>query len=79
MTLDPTSLSLVTVVTDVAHGQAEGTRVRMACYSARYSGSLEPRAEIGELSWLSAADGHRCAPAARRVLAELADRGLLTT
>lgn len=78
VTLDPESMSLVTVVTDVAHGQADGRRVRMACYSARFVGLLEPGAEIGELSWLSASDADRCAPAARRVLAELHDRGLVS-
>jgi|SRR5690606_4844202 len=75
--LDPATLRLFTVVDEAAHGYPEGTRVRLACYTAEFTGSLAPRSEIAELAWFTRADADRCAPAGMRVLTELARRGLV--
>jgi len=45
-----------------AHGNPEGTTVRMTCYSADYRGVLQPDNEIEEIVWLTYADRHRVAP-----------------
>jgi 8-oxo-dGTP pyrophosphatase MutT (NUDIX family) len=37
-------------------GPADGTVVRMACYTADYRGELAPSSEIDELAWFSYAD-----------------------
>jgi 8-oxo-dGTP pyrophosphatase MutT (NUDIX family) len=37
-------------------GLPDGTRVRMACYTADYRGELTPSSEIDEVAWLSYAD-----------------------
>jgi 8-oxo-dGTP diphosphatase len=76
--LDPATLQLFTVVDAAAHGYPEGTRVRLTCYTAECTGDLAPRSEIAELAWFTQADADRCAPAGVRVLAELAQRGLVT-
>jgi 8-oxo-dGTP diphosphatase len=34
-----------------AHGKPEGTVVRMTCYTADYSGTLSPSAEVEKLDW----------------------------
>ncbi|WP_229075193.1 NUDIX domain-containing protein [Actinoplanes sp. DH11] len=45
-----------------AHGQTEGTMVRMTCYTADYRGNLRPNSEIEEIGWLVYADRHRVSP-----------------
>ena len=51
--LDPASLEHVGTWEAPAHGHPAGVLVRMACYSARYTGTLQPAAEIEELVWLT--------------------------
>lgn len=75
--LDPATLELFAVVDTAAHGYPEGTRVRLACYTAEFTGTLAPSSEIAELAWFTAADADRCPPAGVRVLEELARRGLV--
>ncbi|HEX3791455.1 MAG TPA: NUDIX domain-containing protein [Pseudonocardiaceae bacterium] len=78
--LEPTSLRLFDVVTDMAHGFANGRRVRMTCYLAdQVDRAAEPvvGAEIAELAWLTSVDAERCAPAARQVLRGLANQKLI--
>jgi len=75
--IDPSSIRLCDLVTDRADGFANGRLVRMACYFADYAGELTPAREIAELAWIGLADAHRCAPAGRRLLSKLAERGLL--
>lgn len=71
------TLTLSTVVVDAAHGQQDGTQVRMACYLADHDGEPAALREIAELAWVTSADADRLAPAARTVLAELRGRGLV--
>lgn len=75
--LRPDTLTLSTVVVDTAHGQPDGTQVRMACYVADHDGEPVGHREIAELAWVTSADADRLAPAARTVLAELHGRGLV--
>lgn len=51
--LDPTSLAYAGTFEAAAHGHAAGVRVRMTCYYARYTGTLQPAAEIAEMAWLT--------------------------
>ncbi|MGY3090013.1 8-oxo-dGTP diphosphatase [Hymenobacter sp. UYAg731] len=51
--LDPASLAHAGTFEAPAHGHPAGVLVRMACYYARYSGTLQPAAEIAEVTWLT--------------------------
>ena len=51
--LDPTSLAYAGTFEAAAHGHVAGVRVRMTCYYARYTGTLQPAAEIAEMVWLT--------------------------
>ncbi|WP_201984021.1 NUDIX hydrolase [Hymenobacter rubidus] len=51
--LDPASLQLAGVWEAPAHGHPAGVLVRMTCYYARYTGRLQPAAEIEEVAWLT--------------------------
>lgn len=73
--LVPGTFRLVTVVDEVAHDQAPGTRVRMACYAADHEGEPRPSAEVSEIAWVGHADRDRCAPATQRLIERLHTAG----
>jgi 8-oxo-dGTP pyrophosphatase MutT (NUDIX family) len=50
--LDPASLVHAGTFEAPAHGHPAGVFVRMSCYWARYTGQLQPAAEIAEVVWL---------------------------
>ncbi|WP_393916086.1 TIGR00730 family Rossman fold protein [Halostreptopolyspora alba] len=75
--LRPESVVPFTVVHEDAHGYPDGTRVRLACFTAEGDGEPTERGEIAELAWLSHAERARCAPGVRLVMDQLAQRGLL--
>lgn len=60
-----------------AHGKADGIPVRMACYTADYSGELQPAAEIEELAWLSYADRERVSAVCWLIFDHLHERKVL--
>ncbi|TDN36055.1 NUDIX domain-containing protein [Hymenobacter sp. UV11] len=52
--LDPASLTYAGTFEAPAHGHPAGVLVRMSCYWApRYTGTLQPAAEIAEVVWLT--------------------------
>jgi 8-oxo-dGTP diphosphatase len=52
--LDPASLSYASTFEAPAHGHPAGVLVRMTCYWApRYTGTIQPAAEIEEVVWLT--------------------------
>jgi 8-oxo-dGTP diphosphatase len=60
-----------------AHGKPAGTVLRMSCYTAKFTGLLEPRAEIEELVWVEKSDAARCSQAAQLAMNDLASRSLI--
>ena len=51
--LDPATLQHAGTFEAPAHGHPAGVLVRMTCYYARYTGTLQPAAEIAEVVWLT--------------------------
>jgi len=51
--LDLASLDYAGIFEAPAHGHPAGVLVRMTCYYARYTGTLQPAAEIAEMVWLT--------------------------
>jgi len=60
-----------------AHGKAEGTIVRMTCYTAEFEGVLRPDHEIEEMIWLTMQDMERISPVDQLIFNELHNKGLL--
>jgi len=60
-----------------AHGREEGVIVRMTCFTADYSGELQPAAEIEEIAWLTYADRDRVSLVGRQIMDWLHERGEL--
>ena len=51
--LDPATLAHAGTWEAPAHGHPAGVLVRMTCYQATYTGTLQPAAEIEEVVWLT--------------------------
>ena len=51
--LDPASLDYAGTFEASAHGHPAGVLVRITCYYARYTGTLQPAAEIQVVVWLN--------------------------
>ena len=51
--LDPASIAYAGTFEAPAHGHPAGILVRMTCYYAHYTGTLQAAAEIAEVVWLS--------------------------
>lgn len=75
--LDAATLRPVGVFEAQAHGQPEGVNVRMTCFTAAYSGALQPAAEIEEIAWLAYADRERLSLVARIIVDALHEQRLL--
>ena len=60
-----------------AHGKAEGITVCMTCYTAQYSGQLQPASEIEEMVWFTSADAGRSSPVDKLIFAELKRKDLI--
>jgi len=58
-----------------AHGHPSDVRVRMQCYTAKYSGELQASSEIEEFGWLTTADIDRISPVDRAIFARLLEEG----
>jgi 8-oxo-dGTP diphosphatase len=66
--LDAATFGFLGFVDSVAHDQAPGTRVRMACYTAEYRGELVASAEVDEFRFVSFAERGLLAPASQGAL-----------
>lgn len=60
-----------------AHGHADGVMVRMACYTAEFSGSPAAAGEIEEIVWLAYADRDRVSPVDQVIFDHLHEAGRL--
>jgi 8-oxo-dGTP diphosphatase len=78
VTIDPATAAPEGVFEDQAHAHAAGVRVRMTCYTAAYSGTLTPAAEIAELAWFSYADRSRVSPVDQQIFDHLYAGGRLS-
>lgn len=60
-----------------AHGKEEGVQVKMACYTADYTGELAPASEIAEIAWLGYEDRERVSAVSRMIFDQLHELKLL--
>lgn len=78
VTLVPETVEFLGTYEAQAHGRAEGTVVRMSCYTGDYRGTPAASAEVEEVLWLTYADRDRVSPAARLVFDDLKAAGKLS-
>jgi 8-oxo-dGTP diphosphatase len=60
-----------------AHARPEGTRVRMRCYTAQFSGEPRPSSEIEEIGWLRYDEKTMTSVVDQMIFDDLRARGLL--
>ncbi|WP_067461512.1 NUDIX hydrolase [Actinomadura macra] len=75
--LDEASFRELGVVRAPAHDQPDFARVRMACFTASYSGAMAAAGEVDEYRYVGRGERHLLAPAARAALDLAEERGLL--
>lgn len=73
----PETAKLYGIFEAQAHGHSEGIAVRMTCYTADFSGTLQPDNEIAEIVWLTTADSESISPVDKLIFADLHQKGLL--
>lgn len=56
VSIDKDSLNYLGIFEAKAHGQPEGTTVKMTCCSGEYSGELKESSEIEAITWYTYAD-----------------------
>lgn len=60
-----------------AHGKAEGTIVRMTCYTASYDDILIPAAEVEKLDWFDYSKRDLVSPVDQIIFDDLKAKGLI--
>ncbi len=75
--LNSDSLKFVGVFEAQAHGYAAGIVVKMTCYTADYSGTLQATSEIEEIKWLNYADQDKISDVDKIIFDYLREKELL--
>ena len=73
----PETIKLYGVFEAQAHGKAEGTIVRMTCYTARYRGALAPAAEVETMDWFTYSQRHLVSPVDQLIFDDLKQKNLI--
>lgn len=60
-----------------AHGKPEGTIVRMTCYTARFSGTLTPGAEVEKADWFDYSKRNEVSPVDQLIFDDLKAKNLI--
>ncbi len=77
VTLELRSLSFIGIFEASADGHKPEILVRMTCYSADYSGALQPDSEIEEIVWLTYEDREKVSEVDKLIFDYLKDQALL--
>lgn len=73
----PETAELYGIFEAQAHGKAEGTVVRMTCYTASYSGNLKADNEIAEIYRITFDDYDKVSPVDKLILEDLRKKRLI--
>ncbi|MBA7493664.1 hypothetical protein ES702_04225 [subsurface metagenome] len=75
--LIPKSLIFINKFKAQAHGKPEGVILQMTCYSADFTGGINPSSEIEEVTWLTHKDKEWATPMIRIILDWFKERDLI--
>jgi 8-oxo-dGTP diphosphatase len=75
--LIPATIKYVDTFVAQADGKPIGTTVRMACYQAEFSGTIQPAAEIEDVIWMSYRDRDKCSIGGKIILDWLKEKGMI--
>ncbi len=76
--LKPETINYLETFKAQAHGKPEGVMVQMTCYTADFTGDIEPSSEIAEIAWLTSdTDPKLLSPVDRIIFAYLKEKNLI--
>jgi 8-oxo-dGTP pyrophosphatase MutT (NUDIX family) len=75
--IDPRSIKYYGVFEAPAHGKPAGTYVRMTCYTADYSGDVEPSSEIEKVDFFAYDQRHLTSEVDHLIFDDLEEKGLI--
>lgn len=75
--LIPETIKYAGTFTAPAHDKPEDTAVKMTCFYAEFTGTIQPDAEIEEIRWLSHEDRQVCSPVTQLIMDWLKEEGLI--
>ena len=78
VSLIPSSIHYAETFTAQADGKEDGTRVKLTCYFAEFTGDLAPDAEIEEIAFIGYQDKHLCSLASIEVIEWLKNKNLIS-
>lgn len=73
----PSSIKLFGTFEAQAHGKPEGTVVRMACYTASFTGALNPSSEVQEFKYVNYSWKEKSTPVDKLIFDDLKNKGLI--
>lgn len=73
----PETMQLYGIFEAQAHGKPPGTIVRMTCYQAEYSGTLQPSSEIAALAYYSHREREIVGPVDQLIFDDLKKKNLI--
>ena len=76
VTLIPDTLEYLSTFQAQAHGQSDGVKVKMTCYTGNYRGHLRAASEIEEIVWLTYADREGVPPVDQLIFDWLRDNSM---
>jgi len=59
------------------HGKPQGTVVRLTCYTANFTGTLQPSSEVEKIAYFAYADKHKTSPVDHLVFDDLKQKGII--
>jgi len=75
--IDPATIVHYGTFEAQAHGKSEGTMVRMTCYEAKYSGELQPSAEVELMDWFNYSKKSLTSPVDQLIFDDLKRKNLI--
>lgn len=73
----PSSIKLFGTFEAQAHGNPEGTVVRMICYTASFTGALNPSSEVQEFKYVNYSWKEKSTPVDKLIFDDLKNKGLI--
>lgn len=73
----PDSAKLYGVFEAQAHNKPQGVMVKMICYTASYTGTLVPSAEVVKMAYLTHSQKNLCSAVDKLIFEDLKEKGLI--
>lgn len=73
----PETIQYYDVFRSLADSHPQGTTVKISCYTARFTGTPKPAAEIERIVWVTSKDAGHLTPAGKMIIGDLKKKGII--